>query len=151
MAKTRWLVLGCLLIVIISVGQIYENHRGQPVSRLIEYEEESFIGMFFLSGQRPLPEDRLYQWYRGNPESASELYEFLRDYDVRKIDEDTYNEQWSGEKLFRFEIHQEGKNPIIVHGTPTKVHVLVGAYYEIVGESIDTEWLRTFRDRYGGE
>ena len=149
MDKTRWIVIGCLLIVIISVGQIYENYRVQPVTQLIDYEEESFSGMLFSSGQRPIPEDQLYQWYSKNPGSAAELYEFLRNYEVRKIDEDTYNEQLSSEKTFRFEIHQEGKNSIIVYGTPSKVHVLVGAYYEIVGEPVDTEWLRAFSYRYG--
>jgi hypothetical protein len=151
MDKARWTVIGCLLIAIISAGQIYENHRVQPVTRLIDYEGESFSGMFFSSGQRPLPKDQLYQWYSENPESAAELYEFLRDYEVRKIDEDTYNEQLSEEKPFRFEIHQEGMNSIIVHGTPAKVHVLVGDYYEIVGEPVDIEWLKAFSYRYGGE
>ncbi|SFJ28997.1 hypothetical protein SAMN04487936_101546 [Halobacillus dabanensis] len=152
MDKTRWLVLGCLLIVIISIGRIYENHRVQPVTRLIDYQEERFTGMLFSSGQKPLPEDQLYQWYREDPRVAAELYQFLRDYEVRKIDEDTYNELWSDEEnTFRFEIQQEGKNPIIVHGTPAKVHILVGDYYEIVGEPIDKGWLRTFSERYGGE
>ncbi|SDO70131.1 hypothetical protein [Halobacillus aidingensis] len=149
--KSRWLVLLSLLILIIIVGKMYENHRVQQLSWLIPDDRETFEYMHFSVGKQSPESGGIYQWSTEDEQVARELLEYLGDFKVKKINEGRYNEDLNQGERFKFEIHHTGRNPIIVHGEETGVHLLVGNYYEIVEGSIDPEWLRVYSDQHGGE
>lgn len=149
MDKKRGIVLLLLLAAVLFAGKMYEDHRVQKLEGLISYEEDKFERLLFSAGRED-PGEGLYQWVTENPEVAKELYDMVGDSEVRRTNEDSYNERLK-EEQFRFELHQEGENPIIVFGWETRIHIVGSGYFEVVDEPIDVQALKEFKENGGGD
>ncbi|QAS54382.1 hypothetical protein HLI_20260 [Halobacillus litoralis] len=143
------ILIAALIIALFFSVKTWNDNRERSLGELVNYDEEKFAGLGFTQNRNQIPEGQGFQWWTSNEEAAKELDEFFSQYNVKKISEEHYNKRLNKEPTFQYEIQLRDSNPILVHGMATRIHILVGHYYEVTNGPIDREWLVQFSKKYG--
>ncbi|HWL23709.1 MAG TPA: hypothetical protein VNR38_08160, partial [Ureibacillus sp.] len=112
------------------------------------FKKVDFYSLGFIKDIEMVPDNRAYEWMTEEKEPVVELMEFLSQYRVKKVSEDTFNEKINGEVGFELTINYSKANPAIVWVDENRVHILVGNYYEVVNGPIDIEWIKEYNNKY---
>lgn len=146
--KLKYIIIGILaLIVIISLRTINEN-RERNFDDLIPYKHRNFETISFRKEITIEDTTRAADWVSRDQDQADELMNFLSQYRLKKISNETFNERLSDneEGIFDFFITHSRGTVAIVNVQGDVVHIF-GNYYEVLNGPIDMEWISKFDDK----
>ena len=142
--KFRYVAL-CFIVIIAFISiKAFTDSQERNLADVISYKSTDFYSFGFIKDINKVPEDKGYEWFTKDMERTDELMEFLSQYRVKKVSEETFNVNRKNEEKFEFTITHSKTNPAIVMAYESGVHVLVGSYYEVVNGPIDMEWIRNY-------
>lgn len=147
MKKKRYVFILVFGLILFFSLKTYNDYRVRDLEDLIPYKENDYLSISFTK-DRAQTVDSLYEWWTDDQQPATELMEFLSQYRVKRISEETYNQFLLEEDSFEFVITHENSNPAIVHALEGHVHILNGKYYEVVNGPINMEWIKAFNQKY---
>ncbi|MGM7700635.1 hypothetical protein ACSVDE_02855 [Pseudalkalibacillus sp. Hm43] len=147
MNKKRFVLIVVVSILTALSIRVYNDYRERDLVDLIPYQPKDFLWIHFTEDRSKVG-DGFFEWESRDQESADELMDFLSQYRVKRIDEDTYNQFLALEENFETTIYHRQANPAIVHSMENYVHILNGKYYEVVNGPIDIEWIKTYNEKW---
>ncbi|TYS63532.1 hypothetical protein FZC76_20160 [Sutcliffiella horikoshii] len=146
--KYRYITLGIIAIIVFFSLKTFNDYRQRSLDDLINFNQRDFYSLGFIKDRELVPDNRAYEWMTEEKEPVVELMEFLSQYRIKKVSEDTFIEKINSEERFEFTINHSKANPAIVWVLENRVHILVGNYYEVVNGPIDMEWIKEYNNKY---
>lgn len=146
--KFRYLIIGIIAITIFFSLKIINDYRERNLVDLISYKPTDYYSLGFTKDRNNVAENKAFEWFSKDKEPTDELMEFLSQYRVKRINEESFNENLNNEELFEFTISHSNENPAIVWILENRVHIFVGNYYEVINGPIDMEWIRKYNEKY---
>ncbi|TFD99447.1 hypothetical protein [Jeotgalibacillus salarius] len=131
-----------VLPVALVAGTIYNEYREKNLTNVLDYSPEHVEVMLLDS------EVSSVQWEVSHAKAAKELFDFLKQYDVKKMRMTEWDTDVSEESRFVFTIYT--KNDIIGASVYENRLILYneGEYYSVTNGPVDIEWMADYRDRY---
>ena len=123
---------------------IYNEYREKNLTDVLNYDKNHVKSLqFHLDGSEP--------WENNNDEAAKELYDFLSQYNVKKMRDSEWDSDVSKETSFRFTIYTKGD--IIIASVHENRLLLFsdysnGNYYSVTNGPINTEWIANYNEKY---
>ncbi|MEN2766763.1 hypothetical protein [Ornithinibacillus xuwenensis] len=142
--KFLLLVLIVLPVVIVSLT-IYNEYKEKSLINIIGYDSEQVESLeFHLDGSK--------YWRNTNEEAIEELFDFLSQYNVKKISNNDWNSDVSKVLSFRFTMFT--KNDVIavsIHEDRLSFHGNNNSgYYSVINGPVNTQWVKVFNEKYNG-
>lgn len=140
-----------IAVIIFFSLKTFNDYRERNLDDLISYKHGDFYSLGFTKDREMVPDNRADEWLTEEKQPVDELMEFLSQYRVKKVSEETFKEKINSEESFEFTITHSKANPSIVWVFENRVHILVGNYYEVKNGPIDMEWIKKYNKKYREE
>lgn len=139
-------IISILAIAIFFSLKIINEHRERNLADLITYRSNDFQSLGFVLDIGEMTEGSGYEWLTQDKRPAEKLLEFLGKYQVKKIDEEEYQENVNDLATVEFIISHVKANSSMVWVLEDRIHIFVGDYYKVVNGPVDMEWLKKYNE-----
>lgn len=130
-----------LPISLISIT-IYNEYREKNLNDVLSYDLAHVKSLEFQLDGSP------GYWKSDNIEATKELFNFLSQYDVKKMRDSEWNSDVSKETGFRFTVYTKG-DIIMASVYENRLMLLSdGKYYSVTNGPINMEWIAKYNDKY---
>jgi hypothetical protein len=140
----RFILVAMILLPIAVVAlTIYDEYREKSLLNVIgDKSSDVELLEFHLDGSE--------YWQSENEEAIEELFDFLGQYNVKKISNHDWDSDVSKELSFRFTVFTENDiNIVSIH--ENRLSILSrnnSGYYSIMDEPVNLEWITSFNEKY---
>ncbi|SEF62774.1 hypothetical protein [Paenibacillus sp. UNC499MF] len=148
--------IGLVLLLTIAAGIILYNwneYREKSLADVIPLQAGEFTWMGF-SENRPMQDDKPFEWGTKDKEPMEELLAFLNQYRVKKkhvgyeaLSQEVTALMNSG-SAFHFELVRDKAETVLIYANHNTVYVLTDRLYEIKNGPIKREWIGAFNEKY---
>lgn len=149
--RLRFLIYTIIIFTLIFTFKTINEYRERNFADLINYKSKDNYLLSFTKDRENIAHGIGAEWWTNKKEPTNELIEFLSQYQVKKVNEETFKKHafsyLNKKETFEFTITHMKKNPVIVFVSEDYAHIFVGDYYKIINGPIDMKWIKKFNEK----
>ncbi|MFC7321660.1 hypothetical protein [Halobacillus campisalis] len=140
----RYVIMAIIILGIFFSLKILNDYREKSLVDVISYHPGDYQSLGFTNDRGNVSSDQVYEWWSYDKEPADELIEFLRQYRVKKIKYEKFEERLTKEESFEFAIRHSNANPVTGMVMENVIHMYNEDYYEVVNGPVNMEWIEEY-------